>query len=401
MNNWGSFSIVLSLCAVVLLMALSQWNATGRDWERFPKLQVLAVAFLGGMNLINVLVHWSADRSANYAIEKSLQGAYELVVSSMGSLSPLICASMIMPPSLYVLKEFVELQRVDWVREKVPVVHGAPCANRSTQKMGGSAMVETLGDDLHHMGVGAGFKTANEDPGPLTDVDIQKCMSLETQEMQEEYCRQRVLSIIRRFPDRSLRGGYGFAICAELADALRLWSEVLSQGSRFHRARLSQTSLVTAIVVGLLLMYSYFSVVGNLSGETEGLLQIASAVVVGISWSLRDSISNVWGGCLNAMTTRLAPGTMVDFSPIGEDAVRRRADEAGEEHTTPMTTRPLRSERCRFLVIKTGMLYVTCVDLHELDVREADSAADTFQFPREIHVSNAGLTRAGFSIRWA
>lgn len=70
-----------------------------------------------------------------------------------------------------------------------------------------------------------------------------------------------------------------------------------------------QANLITYTIKSLVIVLVIFSVLNNVGVQTDSILQITTVFSIGLSWSMRDWLSSMWGCFILAFSTKLCKET--------------------------------------------------------------------------------------------
>lgn len=132
----------------------------------------------------------------------------------------------------------------------------------------------------------------------------------------------------------------------------RLSHEDEAESQTFH-----QSNLITYTIKSLVIVLVVFSVLNNVGVETDSILQITTVFSLGLSWSMRDWLSSMWGCFILAFSTKLCKKTYLRLT--------------GDQHWLQ--------------VRRPGIIFVVC---QKIGNDESDE---------RIYVPNASLMTRGFS----
>lgn len=120
-----------------------------------------------------------------------------------------------------------------------------------------------------------------------------------------------------------------------------------------------QAQIITWTIKVLVLIFIFFAMLDHLGYETDSILQITTVFSLGLSWSMRDWLSSMWGCFMLAFCTDLTNGVVIKCRACGE----------------------------KILTVKrTGIMYTVC----EMDTQNGTK--------EQVHLPNATLVSSGFSI---
>lgn len=77
------------------------------------------------------------------------------------------------------------------------------------------------------------------------------------------------------------------------------------------RQAIEQAHLVTFIIKVVMGVYIVFGVVSRCGISLDGVIDLATVMSLGISWSMRDWLTSAWAGLVLACCTRLCTGCSV------------------------------------------------------------------------------------------
>lgn len=153
------------------------------------------------------------------------------------------------------------------------------------------------------------------------------------------------------------------AICEEGNETC--WTQM---GQRSMKAQRQQSRLITWTIKVLVMIFVFFALLNRLGIETSEVLQITTVFSLGLSWSMRDWLSSLWGCFMLAFTTDLSCNVL-----IGLDI-----NNANNEDKTTLLQ-----------VIKPGLMFTVCSKQHT----KGKTPIDTTKY---IYIPNATLVRSGF-----
>ena len=123
----------------------------------------------------------------------------------------------------------------------------------------------------------------------------------------------------------------------------------------------NQASLITFTLKVMIGVYIAFGVIDRCGISLNGVVDLATIMSIGVSWSMRDWLSSAWAGLILASCT---------------DLCADRVFVVGTTGTTPI-----------FRVRRMGTLFVTC-----------EKISKDNELPGEVFVPNSVLTQSGFCV---
>lgn len=121
-----------------------------------------------------------------------------------------------------------------------------------------------------------------------------------------------------------------------------------------------QAQIITWTIKVLVLIFVFFAMLDHLGYETDSILQITTVFSLGLSWSMRDWLSSMWGCFMLAFCTELTNGVVIKCRSCGDKMLK---------------------------VKQTGIMFTVC---EMKDVLNGTS--------EDVHLPNATLVSSGFSI---
>lgn len=121
-----------------------------------------------------------------------------------------------------------------------------------------------------------------------------------------------------------------------------------------------QAQIITWTIKVLVVIFVFFAMLDHLGFETDSILQITTVFSLGLSWSMRDWLSSMWGCFMLAFCTELTNDVVIKCRAFGDQ---------------------------KLLVKQTGIMFTVC------EVVGAPNGTT-----EHVHVPNANLVSTGFSI---
>lgn len=89
-----------------------------------------------------------------------------------------------------------------------------------------------------------------------------------------------------------------------------------------HKAR-AKTAAYT--ISACLILYSAFLLIGDIGLDVDQVVQIGSVFSIGLSWSMRDSLSSLWASLLLSLTTDIIKGATIRYNGAWYRVLGKRA----------------------------------------------------------------------------
>jgi hypothetical protein len=89
-----------------------------------------------------------------------------------------------------------------------------------------------------------------------------------------------------------------------------------------HKAR-AKTAAYT--ISACLLIYAAFLLIGDIGLDVNQVVQIGSVFSIGLSWSMRDSLSSLWASLLLSLTTDIIKGATIRYNGAWYRVLGKRA----------------------------------------------------------------------------
>lgn len=124
---------------------------------------------------------------------------------------------------------------------------------------------------------------------------------------------------------------------------------------------LQQSILITFALKGMVTVYFLFHLFDSMGIQTNDVIDIGTVFSVGLGWSMRGWLGNMWSSLMIAFTTKLSTGSSMSMgTAISAD---------------------------RFDVKQTGLMFTTCT-------KSGDSANPE----NDVYIPNSVLTSSGFVV---
>ena len=107
-----------------------------------------------------------------------------------------------------------------------------------------------------------------------------------------------------------------------------------------------QSRVITWVLKIIIMVFALFALINKVGIPTDSVLNIATVFSLGLSWSMRDWLSSMWGAFMLSFCTELCCGMKISLSV--HNAINERPD-------TMLT------------VYRPGLMYVVCTKQHYVD----------------------------------
>lgn len=121
----------------------------------------------------------------------------------------------------------------------------------------------------------------------------------------------------RAYPVVASTALYGFSLywIFYLASASS-WMAHGGTNTAFHvlRAHRARAATAATTISACILVYATFLLIGDIGLDVDQVVQIGSVFSIGLSWSMRDSLSSLWASLLLSLTTDIIEGATIRYN---------------------------------------------------------------------------------------